>query len=143
MIESHLRESREYHGEQTVFIERMIFEWIRSHLRFAEVVFGKGVRIDDQDSVRFQVRDVRLERGRVHGDEDVHSVAGRKNFIRREMELIAADAGEGSGRGANFGGAVRERGDVVAVKRDGVGVLTVRKLHAVAGSSGEAQYGTS
>jgi len=37
------------------------------------------------------------------------------------MKLVTADTREGSGRGADFGREVRERSNVVAVERDGVG----------------------
>src|ERR1700676_541327 len=54
------------------------------------------------------------------------------------MKLKSADAGKRAGRGANFGRIVRERGDIVAVERDGIGELAAGNLHPVAGISGEA-----
>src|SRR5215468_6034467 len=57
------------------------------------------------------------------------------------MKLVSADARKGSGRSANFGREVRERGDVVAVERDGIRELAAGNLHAIAGVTGEADYG--
>ena len=54
------------------------------------------------------------------------------------MELKAADPGDGAGRGADFRRIVGEGGDVVAVKRDGIGELAPGNLHAVARVAGEA-----
>src|SRR5262249_7964795 len=96
--------------------------------------------IDDEYAVCFEVRKIRFQRSRIHRNEDVHSVAGRENLIRREMELVTAYAGQGSGGGADFGREVRERGDVVAVKRHSVRERASRNLHTVARVSGEANY---
>ena len=93
----------------------MIFQRVGSYLRLAQVVFREAVAVDDKDSVGFQVGDVDLQRSGIHGDQDVNRVAGRVNFIRGKMELEAADAGNGSRRGTNFRGIVREGGDVIAV----------------------------
>src|SRR5215470_5071918 len=54
------------------------------------------------------------------------------------MQLEAADAGYGSGRSANFGGIIREGGDVVAVQCHRVRELATGNLHSVARVTGEA-----
>ncbi len=56
------------------------------------------------------------------------------------MKLVAADSGERTRRGADFGGEVGERGDIVAVESDGIGELAAGDLHTVAGISGEADH---
>ena len=94
--------------------------------------------VDDQDAVGLQVGDIHFQRGGIHGDQHVHRIAGRVNVARREMHLESADAGQGAGRGANFGGKVGERGEIVAVKRDGIGELAAGDLHAVAGVAAKA-----
>src|SRR5262249_2876453 len=59
-------------------------------------------------------------------------------LVRGKVKLVAANPGEGSRRGADFGRKVRECGDVIAVERDGVGELATGDLHAVTGVSCEA-----
>jgi len=132
------REAFEFHGKKSEFVKRMIFQRVGSHLRLAQIVFREAVAVDDKDSVGFQVGDVDLQRGGIHGDQDVNRVAGRVNFIRGKMELEAADAGNGSRRSANFRGIVRKGGDVIAVQRDGIRELVAGNLHAVAGIAREA-----
>src|SRR5207245_4243356 len=58
-------------------------------------------------------------------------ISGRENLMGGEMELKAADPGDGAGRGADFRRIVGERSDVVAVERDGIGELAAGNLHAV------------
>ncbi len=75
---------------------------------------------------------VDLERRGIHGNQDIDGVTRGVHFARGEVELEAADARDGTRRGANFGGIVRERSDVVAVERHGIGELAAGDLHAVA-----------
>ena len=109
-------------------------------MRFSEVGFGKGIGIDDQNPVGLEVSNVHFQRGGIHDNENVDRVAGRVNFVGREMKLVATDSGERTRRGAYFGGEVGECGDIVAVKGDGIGELAAGDLHTVAGVSGEADH---
>ena len=84
-----------------------------------------------------QVLEVGLQGGGVHGDEGVELVAGRVDVVAAEVDLEAGDAGQGAGRGANFGGEVGQRADVVAEDGRGVGELRAGELHAVAGVAGQ------
>ena len=59
-------------------------------------------------------RDVRLQGGRVHRDEDVRAVAGREDVVVGEVHLEARHAGQRPGRGADLGREVGERREVVA-----------------------------
>src|SRR5271163_505106 len=54
------------------------------------------------------------------------------------MDLEAADTRQSAGGGADFGGVVREGGEVVAVQGDGVSELAAGDLHAVTGVTAEA-----
>ena len=45
-----------------------------------------------------------------------------------------------AGRGTNFRGIVREGGNIISIKRDGIRKLAARDLHAVTGISGEADH---
>ncbi len=118
----------------------MIFERIRGHLRFAQIGFAEIVEVDDQNSIRLQVRDIGFQRGGIHGDKRVHVVAGRVHIVRREMDLKSADARQRSGRGANFGREIGQRREIVAVKRDGIGELASGDLHAVAGVAAKTDH---
>ena len=61
-----------------------------------------------------QVLEVGLQGGRVHGHQGVELVAGRVDVVAAEVDLEAGDAGQGAGRGADLGGKVGKRADVVA-----------------------------
>ena len=98
----------------------------------------KSSHVDDQDAVGLQVLDIHFQRGGIHGDQHVHGVAGRVDVARRKLDLESADAGKRARRGANFGREIRERGQIVAVQRDGIGELAAGDLHAVAGVAAEA-----
>ena len=87
------------------------------------VVVREGVAVDDEDAALLQVANVRLERGGVHRHQHVHGIAGRENVARRKLDLETADSGERARRGANFGGIVGERSQIVSVERDCVGEL--------------------
>src|SRR5580765_2833444 len=141
MVEGDFGEALEFDGEKAEFVEGMVFQWIGRHLRLAQVSFGEGVGIDDKDAVGLEVGQIHLEGCGVHGDENIDGIARRVDLIRREVQLVAADAGESARRGADFGREIRESGDVVAVKGDRVGELAAGDLHAVAGVSGEANDG--
>ena len=140
MFKGDFREAFQFHREEAIFVERMIFERVGSHLRFAQIGFRKCVGVDDQYSVGFQIGQVHLQGGGIHDDEHIDRIAGRKNLIRGKMQLITADAGKGARGSANFSGEVREGGDIVAVKRDGVGELAARNLHTVARVSGKTDH---
>src|SRR5690606_25706189 len=88
-----------------------------------------------------QVRDVDLQRGGVHGHQDVHLVTGRVNVITAKVKLITRDAINGAGRGANLGGKVRHGAHVVAKDGRRVGELHTAQLHAVAGIAGKTDGG--
>src|SRR5271156_1684381 len=116
----------------------MILERADGDLRLAQIAFAKVIGIDDENAVGFQVRQVHFQRGGIHGDQYVHAVSGRVHVARGEMDLEAADTRQSAGGGANFGGVVRESGQVVAVQGDGIGELATGDLHAVTGITAEA-----
>ena len=57
-----------------------------------------------------------------------------------EVELVAADAGQGAGRGADFSGEVWKGGDVVSDDGGGVGQLGAGELHSVSGVAREPNH---
>ncbi len=57
------------------------------------------------------------------------------------MYLESADAGKSARRGANLGGEVRERGQIVAIERGCIRELAAGDLHSVAGVTAETDAG--
>jgi hypothetical protein len=117
----------------------LIFEGIGGQVRLAQIVVRKSVAVDDEDAVRFQVLDVRLEGGGIHRHQHVDGVSGRKYVARGKLNLEAAYSGKGARRGANFGWVIGKRCQVVSVERHRIGELVARNLHAVAGVSAKAE----
>jgi hypothetical protein len=78
------------------------------------------------------VGDVRLERRRVHGDEQVRYVAGRHDVEVGDVDLEARHAGDGPGRRPDLGRIVGQRGEVVAERCAHIGEPVTDELHAIA-----------
>ena len=121
-----------------VVLERAVGQRVAVVAGLVQVGGRERVAVDDQRAARRQVADVRLERGRVHGHQHVGLVAGRVDLVAREADLEAADARQRAGRGADLGGEVGQRADVVAEDGRRAGELRAGELHAVAGVAGEA-----
>src|SRR4029077_4332222 len=114
-------EARELDGEKAVAVEGVIFERTYFDLRFAQIGFLEVVKVDDQDAVLFEVREIHSESRGIHGDERVDGITRRVNIARRKMDLKAADAGKSACRGANLCGIVGGREPNVVVKSEGLG----------------------
>ncbi len=138
MLQGYASEALQLDGEESEFVQRVIFQRIGGHLRLAQVRFHKAVGIDDEDAVGLQVADIDLQRRGIHGNQHIDGIARGVHVARGKMQLVTAHARQSAGRGANLGGEVREGRDVVAVKRDRIGELASGNLHAVAGIPGEA-----
>ena len=106
--------------------ERTIFERIRLVRGVVQVLFRKLVLVDDERAAFFEIRQIHFQRGRVHGHQNVWLVARRANVLTRKIQLKAADARKAAGRGANLGGKVRERRDIVTDNRRRVRELRAR-----------------
>ena len=89
---------------------------------------------------RGEVLDVRAQRGRVHGDEDVRVVARREDVVVGEVDLEAGDARERAGGSADLGRVVGQRGQVVAEEGGFAREAASGQLHPVAGVAGEADH---
>ena len=86
---------------------------------------------------RGQVADVGLERGGVHRDEDVGTVAGGEDVEVGDLDLERRDAGQRALGCADLGGVIRLRGKVVAEQSGLGGEPVTGELHAVAGVTRE------
>ena len=127
-------------GVDLVLVEAAVLERVRLVAGLLEVGLDERAGVDDQRAVVDEILEVRLERGRVHRDEHVGRIARRVDLRRREVELEARHAEQAAGRGADLGGEVRERRDVVAGLGRGLRELGAGELHAVAGVAGEPDH---
>ena len=91
---------------------------------------GKGVDVDNDGGTLLGPLQLALEGSGIHGHEDVALVARGVDVVAH-MHLVAAHAGDGVVRGADFGGVVGERGDVVAGQSRRVAEQRAAELHAV------------
>ena len=83
------------------------------------------------------VGDVGLQRGRVHRDEHVRTVAGREDVVVGEVQLERRDARQRARGSADLGREVGQRREVVAEGGGLGGEPVAGELHAVAGVTGE------
>ena len=107
------RERRQRHRVNLELVERAVLERVRGVARLLEVALVERIGVDDQRAALRQVRDVRLQRSRIHRDEHVRRVARREDVVVGEVELEAGDAGQRAGGRADLGREVRQRRDVV------------------------------
>ena len=121
-----------------VRLERAVLERIAPIPRLGQVPIGEGVAVDDQDPARREVLEVRLQRRRIHRNEDVGRVPRGEDVVIGEMELEPRDAGKRPGRRPDLGGEVWEGRQVVAQHGGLVRELAPGQLHTVTGVSGEA-----
>ena len=82
---------------------------------------------------RLDLRQVGLQRGRVHRDQHVGVVAGRRDVARGELDLERRDPVHRAGRGPDLRREVGQGREVVAEHRGGGGEAIAGQLHAVAG----------
>lgn len=114
-----------------------IVERVGGEVRHFEVVVGEGGGVDDEESAFCEVREVDGEGGGVHGDEGIGFIAWCEDAFAAEVDLEGGDAGDGSDRGADFRGEVREGCDGIGHHDAGVREPFSDDLHAVAGITGK------
>ena len=78
---------------------------------------GELVGVDDERPAAPDVVQVDSQGRRVHRHQHVGGIAGGLDGVVGEVQLEGADAGQGPGRGADLGGEVGQRGQVVAERR--------------------------
>src|SRR5207245_3760456 len=111
---------------------------VRRVLRLLKAAVVERVGVHDQRASGREIADVRLERRRVHGDENVGRVARREDVVVGEVELETRDTEEGPCRSADLRREVRKRREVVAEDGGGVREPVSGDLHAVTGVTREA-----
>ena len=100
-----------------VRVQRPILERVPGVPRLLQVAIGEGVLVDDEDPAPRQILEVRLQRGRVHRDEDVRSVARGENVVIGEVELEARHARQRARRSPDLCRKIGESGQVVSEQR--------------------------
>ena len=109
-------------------------------MRLCQIAVAEVASIHNQSAALFQVAQINLKCRRVHCHQHIRLVARSVNVIRRKAHLKTRHTKNRAYRSANLGRIVRERCDIVAQQRRGVGELITGKLHAIARVSGEANY---
>ncbi len=130
-------EGGQRHAHQLPAVERAVLQGVLRVPDLGQVARGELVAVGDEQAAAGQVDDVRLERRGVHHDQHVRGVARRHDVVVGEVQLEGADAGEGARGGADLGGEVGQRRQVVAEGRRLAGEAVARQLHAVAGVTGQ------
>ena len=108
------RQLRDVEMDELPFGEAAVFERVLVVTGLGEVARGKFALVRDDESAFAQRVDVRLQRRRVHRDEDIRLVARRIDRRRSEVDLEGADAEGRALRGADLGREIRESRKVVA-----------------------------
>ncbi len=108
--------------------------------RQAQVLLVEAVGVGDDGAAFLELVEVGFERGGVHHHQHIALVTGREDLHAAEVELVAADAGEGALRGTDLRREIRESADVVAEQRVGVGELGAGELDAITGIAGEKDH---
>ena len=101
-------------GVHVVLGEGVVLERVLGVAGLVQVAGGEVVGVDDDRRALLDVREVGLERGRVHRDQHVGGVAGREDVVVGEVHLERRDARERALGGADLGREVRQRREVVA-----------------------------
>ena len=91
----------------------------------------KASEFGDDHATAPHVSKIRTQGGRIEGNQKIDFVCGCEDVFGREVDLIGRDTRQCSGRGANFGREVRERGKVIARKGSRFRELGTRELHSV------------
>ena len=133
-----LRQRRHRHLVDRVALEAAVTERVLAVAGLREVALLEGVAVDDQRSARLEQVQLALERGRVHGDEDLRGVARRGDLVVGDVDLKCRNAGEGACRRSDLSGKLRERGEVIAQHGAHRSEAIAGELHAIARVAREA-----
>ena len=131
------REPGHVNLDQPVVLQAVVLERVLVVSGLGQVAVRERTRVRDDNAVRLDVLEVRDERGGVHRDQDVELVARGHDLAGAEIDLECRDTEGRAGGRTDFGGEVREGGQVVAGDRRRHGELAAGKLHAVTGVAGE------
>ncbi len=132
------RQRGQRHRVDAVRLQRAVLQGVGGVAHLGHRALGELVGVDDDLRAPRQVRQVRLQGGRVHRHQHVGGVTGGEDVVVREVKLERRDAGQGAGGRADLGREVGQRGEVVAERRRLGGEAVTGQLHTVTGVTGEA-----
>ena len=115
-----------------VALETVVAQRVLGVARLGQVALLEGVDVDDQRPARRQVRDIGLQRSRVHRHEDIGRVSRRQDVVVGDVDLERRDAGQRARRCADLSREVRQRRQVVAEDGARAREAVTRELHPVA-----------
>ena len=124
-------------GVQGELGEVVVLEGVLRVAGLGQVARGEVVGVHDDRRALGQVGEVGLERRRVHRDQHVGGVAGGQDVVVGEVHLERRHPGERALGGADLGGEVGERRQVVAEAGRLLGEAVAGELHSVARVAGE------
>jgi hypothetical protein len=119
-------------------VQRPVLQRVVRVPRLLDGAHAERVLIDEDRGAAAHHAEVRLQRRRVHRDQDIRRVARREDVSRREVDLEGGDTGDGAGGRPDLGREVRQRREIVAEDGGGVGEARAGQLHAVSGVSRHA-----
>jgi hypothetical protein len=120
-----------------VGVQTAVVLGVRGVADLRQVALGELVGVENDHRAAREVAQVGLERRGIHRDEDAGGVAGGEHIVVGEVQLEAGDPGQGALRGADLGGEVRQRGEVVPEGGGLGGEPVPGELHAVPRVAGE------
>ena len=106
-----------------------------------QTCLGKGIDIDNRGTALAQELRVLLERGRIHGHQNIAFVTRRVHAMS-DVNLETRNATQRALRGPHLGGIVREGGDAVAESGAHIREDVASQLHAIAAVAREAHHDT-
>ena len=107
-----------------------------------QVALGELISIDNDGPTPWDVGQVRLQRGRVHRDQDVRRVPRCQDDMVGEVELEARDAQQRALRRPDLCREVGKRGDVIAERGGLRGESVPGELHPITRVSCETNDNT-
>ena len=131
------RQRRQLDGVHLVVAQAAVLERADGVPDLGQVPLGELVGVDDDGAAARQVRQVGLERGRVHRDQHGRRVARGDDAVVGEVQLEGGDTGQGAGGGPDLGREVGQGRQAVAERRRLGGEPVAGQLHAVTGVAGE------
>ena len=129
-------------GVDVVVVEAAVGQRVRGVVDLGEVPRAELGGVGDDRAAALEVDQVGAQGRGVHGDEDVHLVAGGLDVDAGEVHLEAGDAADRALRRADLGGVQGQGREVVADEHAVGGEAVAGELHAVAGIAREADHHT-
>ena len=126
------------HRVRAVVVQGAVIERIAGVAGLLQVAVVEGIGVQDQRAALREVVQLRLQRRRIHCHQHCRCITRGGDVKIGDAHLEGRDTGQRSLRGADLGGELGQRGQIVAECRGDARELVTGELHAVAGVAGEA-----